>query len=50
MWILKKVEEFFSKFSKSYADNLEDYINSHNPQNEGDVERLTMEFHKRTYY
>ena len=50
MWILKKIEVFFSKFSDSYSSKLEEYIVSHNPQNEADIERLTMEYHKRMYY
>jgi len=47
MWILNKLERFFSKFKDSYSSRLEEYIISHNPQTEADVERLTIEFHKR---
>lgn len=50
MWILRKIEEFFSKFANSYSSKLEEYIVSHNPQTEADVERLTIEFHRRMSY
>ena len=44
------LERYFKKFSESYSTELERYITSHNPQNEGDVERLTNEYHRRKYY
>lgn len=50
MWFLNKLERFFSKFADSYSTRLEEYIVSHNPQTEADVERLTIEFHKRMSY
>lgn len=50
MWILKKIEGYFSKFARSYSSELEKYIVSHNPQTEADVERLTAEFNRRMSY
>ena len=50
MWLLNLIERCFNKFSDSYSTDLERYINSHNPQNEGDIERLTAEYHRRKYY
>ena len=50
MWILNKIERFFRKFADSYSSKLEEYIVSHDPQNEADVERLTIEFHRRMSY
>jgi hypothetical protein len=50
MWILKQIEKCFSKFSNSYSSRLEEYIVSRNPQSEADVERLTIEFHRRMSY
>lgn len=50
MWFLKKIEEYLSKFSNRYSSELEKYIVSHNPQSEADIERLTVEYHKKLYY
>ena len=50
MWILEKIEKCFSNFSESYSRRLEEYIVSHNPQNEADIERLIIEFHRRISY
>ena len=50
MWILNKIEKFFSKFADSYSSKLEEYIVSSNPQSEADIERLTIEFHRRMSY
>lgn len=47
MWVLNLIEEFLSKFSYSYSSKLEEYIISHDPKTEADVERLTFEFHKK---
>ena len=40
----------FESFSKpqTYGSQLEYFIVANNPQNEGDVDRLTREFHART--
>ena len=42
----KNLEKSFSK-PQTYGSALEYYIVSNNPQNEGDVDRLTREFEKR---
>jgi hypothetical protein len=48
MWFLNIVEEFFSKkFAATYSSRLEEYIISHDPKTEADVEKLTIEFHKK---
>lgn len=43
MSFLKKILNFFFK-EKTYADELEEYILSRNPQNTGDVERYALEY------
>jgi hypothetical protein len=45
--LANSLAESFSK-PQSYGSQLEYYIVSNNPQNEGDVDRLTREFHART--
>jgi hypothetical protein len=48
MRILNFIERFFSKrFADSYSSKLEEYIISHDPKTEADVEKLTIEFHKK---
>jgi len=42
----KSLSESFSK-PQTYGSQLEYYIISNNPQSEGDVDRLTREFHAR---
>ena len=49
MWVLNVIENFFSKkFSNSYSSKLEEYIISHDPKTEADIEKLTNEFHRKT--
>ena len=36
-----------SSNNTSYGSNLEQYIAMHNPQNSGDVERLTAEYNMK---
>lgn len=43
----KNLEKSFSK-PQTYGSALEYYIVSNNPQNEGDVDRLTREYHSKT--
>lgn len=44
MSFLNLLEAFFGFISNNYGSELENYINSRNPQNEGDVERFTREY------
>ena len=37
----------FLGFSETYGTTLEKYIVSQNPQDVGDIERLTYEFHRK---
>lgn len=43
----KSLAEAFSK-PQTYGSELEYYIVSNNPQNEGDIDRLTREYHARS--
>jgi hypothetical protein len=46
--MLKKLFNSITQFRKSIRmAELEMYIVSHNPQNNGDVERLTRQYHQK---
>ena len=45
-WV-KNLAESFSK-PQTYGSGLEYYIVSNNPQNAGDVDRLTREYHSKS--
>jgi len=47
--IIERAKSFAESFSKpqSYGSALEYYIVSNNPQSEGDIDRLTREFHSK---
>ena len=47
--IMEKAKSLSDKFSKpqTYGSGLEYYIVSNNPQNAGDVDRLTREYHSQ---
>ena len=38
---------FLKRISGNYGNELESYITARNPKNEGDIERLTREYHNR---
>jgi hypothetical protein len=48
--ILERAKSLASQFSKpqTYGSGLEYYIVSNNPQSEGDVDRLTREYHSKS--
>jgi hypothetical protein len=37
-----------ARSQKTYGSSLEQYIAEHNPQNSGDVERLTVEYNMKS--
>ena len=45
--MIELITDFFKRISGDYGSDLESYITAREPQNEGDVERLTREFHSR---
>jgi len=45
--MIRLITNFFLKMSGNYGNDLESYINSRNPQTEGDVERYTVEYHNK---
>jgi hypothetical protein len=45
--IQKVITSLLKYFRGDYGNQLESYITSKNPQNEGDVERYTREYHDR---
>ena len=44
MFILSIIERITNTFGLSYGSDLEQYIVSHEPKTEADVERLTNQF------
>ena len=44
MFILSIFERITSTFALTYGSDLEQYITSHEPKSEADVERLTNQF------
>lgn len=46
MVVLAVAGIYVARTSNSYGSSLEEYITSRNPQNAGDIERLTTEYHK----
>jgi hypothetical protein len=45
--ILGMLIAFLGLSPDTYGTELEKYINSRNPQDAGDIERLTYEFHRK---
>ena len=47
--IMERAKSFADSFSKpqTYGSALEYYIVSNNPQSEGDIDRLTREYHSK---
>lgn len=45
--MIELITTLLKKISGDYGNDLESYITSRNPKNEGDVERLTREYHTR---
>lgn len=45
--MIQLITNFFKRISGDYGNDLESYITSRDPKNEGDVERLAREFHTR---
>jgi len=45
--MIQLITAFFKKISGDYVNELESYITSRDPKNEGDVERLAREYHNR---
>jgi hypothetical protein len=45
--IQKIITSLLKSIRGDYGSQLESYITSRNPQNEGDVERYTREYHDR---
>ena len=44
MIILSIFERITKKFARSYGSDLENYITSHEPKTEADIERLTNQY------
>jgi hypothetical protein len=45
--MIQLITNFFKRISGDYGNDLESYITSRNPQNEGDVERYTIDYHNK---
>jgi hypothetical protein len=45
--MIELITSFLKRISGDYGNDLESYITSRNPMNEGDVERLTQEYHSK---
>jgi hypothetical protein len=45
--MIELITNFFKRISGDYRNDLESYITSRNPQNESDVERYTVDYHKK---
>ena len=45
--MIELITNFFKRMSGDYGNDLESYITARNPKNEGDVERLTIEYNAR---
>jgi hypothetical protein len=45
--MIELITNFLKRISGNYGNELESFITSRNPTNEGDVERLTREYHIR---
>lgn len=45
--MIRLITAFFKKMSGDYQSDLESFITARNPKNEGDVERLTREYHNK---
>ena len=48
MKLLGMLIAFLGFSTESYGTQLENYIVSHNPQDTGDVERLALEYNRKT--
>jgi hypothetical protein len=45
--MIELINNFFKRISGNYGNDLESFITSRDPKNEGDVERLTLEYNTR---
>lgn len=45
--MIELITNFFKQISGDYGNDLESFITSRDPKNEGDVERLTIEYNTR---
>jgi hypothetical protein len=45
--MIQIITNFLKRISGNYGNELESYITARNPKNEGDIERLTREYHNR---
>jgi hypothetical protein len=45
--MIQLITSLLKRISGDYGTNLESYITSRNPQNEGDIERFTRDYHER---
>jgi hypothetical protein len=45
--MIELITNFFKRISGDYGNALDAYITARNPQNEGDVERYTVEYHNK---
>ena len=45
--MIQIITSLLKRISGDYGNNLESYITSRNPQNEGDIERFTRDYHER---
>jgi len=45
--MIRLITNLFKRMCGDYGNDLETYITSRNPKNEGDVERLTLEYNSR---
>ena len=43
--MIQIITSLLKRISGDYGTNLESYITSRNPQNEGDIERFTRDYH-----
>ena len=45
--MIELITNFFKRIGGDYVNDLESYITARDPKNEGDVERLTIEYNAR---
>jgi hypothetical protein len=48
MLVLAVAGVIVARSQRTYGSSLEQYINDNNPQNSGDVERLTVEYNMKS--
>jgi len=44
--MIQLITSFLKRMVGDYGNDLESYITSRNPQNEGDIERFTRDYHR----